>query len=200
MRHARSGDEDYASHGPWCGSKTVPMRCAYCHATIFWFTCEHGCSVLFDRIGGDWPKHLCFENPETRLQYVVRELATPAGFLSLNRALPNGVEIHGYGQITSCEPARVEAIYPRNSLGWRLLCEGLGGSELTVVSVVRENRFIYEDLLCARHQFGFRPSDHVMFTAATLDIGGRLFLRCLNMHRMRAASRRSRRLNDGASR
>jgi len=45
-------------HGWWCG-RTVPMRCHTCGADIFWFSCEHGSSVLFDELGSPWPKHDC---------------------------------------------------------------------------------------------------------------------------------------------
>ena len=46
-------------HGPWCGARVVPMRCRTCRTKIFWFSCEHGSSVLFDALGSPWPRHDC---------------------------------------------------------------------------------------------------------------------------------------------
>ena len=47
------------AHGPWCGTRIVPMQCRVCGLDIFWFTCEHGCSVLFEGLGSPWPRHDC---------------------------------------------------------------------------------------------------------------------------------------------
>lgn len=36
------------------------MRCRYCGTDpIFWFSCNCGCSVLWDDLGWPWPKHRC---------------------------------------------------------------------------------------------------------------------------------------------
>ena len=48
-------------HGFWCGARTIPMRCRRCHAhPIFWFSCDCGCSVLFEELGPPWPRHECY--------------------------------------------------------------------------------------------------------------------------------------------
>ena len=47
-------------HGFWCGARTIPFRCRYCGTNpIFWFSCNCGCSVLWDDLGWPWPKHRC---------------------------------------------------------------------------------------------------------------------------------------------
>ncbi|MBD3342453.1 MAG: hypothetical protein GF353_25360 [Candidatus Lokiarchaeota archaeon] len=51
----------HAVHGEWCGSRVFPIRCRYCDKSIYLFTCNCGCSVLFDDLGVPWPKHLCAE-------------------------------------------------------------------------------------------------------------------------------------------
>jgi hypothetical protein len=56
-------DFDYGSHGPWCGSRTIPVVCE-CGADVFWFRCDCGCSVYFDCLGEPWPVHHCWiEDP-----------------------------------------------------------------------------------------------------------------------------------------
>jgi hypothetical protein len=50
-----------ASHGWWCNSRAYPLRCRYCHEHVFYFTCDHGCRVLFDELGPPWPVHNCQE-------------------------------------------------------------------------------------------------------------------------------------------
>lgn len=47
------------SHGAWCGGRTIPLACRYCGQAIFWFSCNCGCSILFDELGGGWPHHRC---------------------------------------------------------------------------------------------------------------------------------------------
>lgn len=48
-------------HGFWCGARTIPMRCRRCQThPIFWFSCECGCSVLFEELGPPWPRHTCY--------------------------------------------------------------------------------------------------------------------------------------------
>ena len=53
-------------HGFWCGARTIPMPCRYCGANlVFWFSCECGCSVVWDELGWPWPKHPCFTRRST---------------------------------------------------------------------------------------------------------------------------------------
>lgn len=52
-------DNGTASHGPWCNSRTIPMRCRYCKDQVFYFTCDHGSKVFFDSLGWPWPEHHC---------------------------------------------------------------------------------------------------------------------------------------------
>lgn len=51
-----------AVHGPWCNTRTFPMRCRYCGESVFFFMCDHGSRVLFDRLGQPWPIHRCMES------------------------------------------------------------------------------------------------------------------------------------------
>jgi hypothetical protein len=50
-----------ASHGWWCSARTYPTRCKYCHADVFFFSCNCGSKVFFDELGGLWPEHNCRE-------------------------------------------------------------------------------------------------------------------------------------------
>lgn len=51
------------------------MRCRYCGTNpVFWFSCEHGCSVVFDELGPPWPQHYCLSG---RSQGVVASVSDP---------------------------------------------------------------------------------------------------------------------------
>jgi hypothetical protein len=50
-----------AIHGPWCHTRTFPVKCRYCGKAVFYFSCSCGCSVLFEELGDPWPKHYCQE-------------------------------------------------------------------------------------------------------------------------------------------
>ncbi len=50
-----------AMHGEWCHATTWRARCRYCQREVFYFTCDHGCKVFFDRLGPPWPLHECRE-------------------------------------------------------------------------------------------------------------------------------------------
>jgi hypothetical protein len=52
-------DDATPSHGWWCNSRTIPMRCRYCKDQVFYFTCDHGSKVFFDSLGWPWPEHHC---------------------------------------------------------------------------------------------------------------------------------------------
>ena len=40
-------------------SRTIPTRCPYCGAKVFFYTDEYGSKVFFDELGPPWPKHSC---------------------------------------------------------------------------------------------------------------------------------------------
>ena len=42
-----------------CNSKTVPMNCKYCEEKIYYFSCDCGCKVFFEKLGPPWPRHRC---------------------------------------------------------------------------------------------------------------------------------------------
>lgn len=50
-----------AAHGIWCGAKTYPTRCRYCHEQVFYFECRCGSKVFFSELGGSWPEHRCLQ-------------------------------------------------------------------------------------------------------------------------------------------
>lgn len=55
------------THGSWCGSYTIPIRCPGCHDyPVFWMRCGCGSSVLFKELGDGWPKHECPKDPSLR--------------------------------------------------------------------------------------------------------------------------------------
>ena len=47
------------THGPWCGTRTYPTTCRWCHQSVYFFSCSHGSKVFFDELGGAWPIHSC---------------------------------------------------------------------------------------------------------------------------------------------
>jgi hypothetical protein len=47
------------NHGPFCQSKTYPVKCWDCGKQIYIFQCTCGSTVLFDRLGSPWPIHDC---------------------------------------------------------------------------------------------------------------------------------------------
>lgn len=57
-------------HGRWCSARTYPLTCKYCGAGIFHFSCDCGCSVLFEDLGAPWPIHRCFDVAEEVTQFV----------------------------------------------------------------------------------------------------------------------------------
>lgn len=56
------------SHGPWCSATTWPTKCSSCRTPIFFFSCRHGCKVLFDELGHPWPIHDCEASWESTLE------------------------------------------------------------------------------------------------------------------------------------
>ncbi len=50
-------------HGWRCNARTIPMRCKYCQAEVYYFTCDCGHQVIFGSLGIPWTKHVC---PERR--------------------------------------------------------------------------------------------------------------------------------------
>lgn len=42
-------------------SRTIPTRCPYCGAKVFFYTNEYGSKVFFDELGPPWPIHSCPE-------------------------------------------------------------------------------------------------------------------------------------------
>ena len=50
-----------AVHGYWCNTRTFPTRCHDCGAKVFYFSCDCGSRVFFDRLGKPWQPHRCAE-------------------------------------------------------------------------------------------------------------------------------------------
>ncbi len=46
-------------HGPLCNAKTFPMICGDCGNVFFFFSCDCGSRVRFDKLGPPWPIHDC---------------------------------------------------------------------------------------------------------------------------------------------
>jgi hypothetical protein len=49
------------SHGYWCNARTIPLKCKFCGASVFYFFCDCGSKVFFDELGEPWPLHFCQE-------------------------------------------------------------------------------------------------------------------------------------------
>lgn len=61
MNRYRTVSYNGITHGSWCNTKTRPTKCQYCQEKVFYFSCDHGCKVLFDELGDPWPRHYCEE-------------------------------------------------------------------------------------------------------------------------------------------
>jgi hypothetical protein len=48
-----------ASHGYWCKTRVWRTRCLRCQRGVFFFSCNCGSKVFFDRLGVPWPEHDC---------------------------------------------------------------------------------------------------------------------------------------------
>ena len=48
-----------AIHGWWCNTKTYPTHCPSCNHPVFYFSCDCGCRVFFNKLGQPWPIHSC---------------------------------------------------------------------------------------------------------------------------------------------
>lgn len=44
-----------------CNAKTIKTKCLYCGNTVFYFSCDCGCKIFFNRLGGSWERHFCEE-------------------------------------------------------------------------------------------------------------------------------------------
>jgi hypothetical protein len=60
-------------HGVWCSARTFPMRCRYCSADVFYFSCNCGSKVFFDDLGGDWPIHDCATHVVAQVRVAIEE-------------------------------------------------------------------------------------------------------------------------------
>ena len=52
-------------------SRTIPTRCRFCGAKVFYYEDEFGSKVFFDELGPPWPKHSCAKYEAFLLQQAV---------------------------------------------------------------------------------------------------------------------------------
>jgi hypothetical protein len=64
------------SHGIWCNGKAFPTTCKCCGKRIFYYSCDCGSKVFFDRLGGSWPIHEC-----TKVKKIVKPVYKPEAIL-----------------------------------------------------------------------------------------------------------------------
>ena len=58
-------------------SRTIPTRCRFCGAEVFYYEDQFGSKVFFDELGPPWPKHPCAEYEAFLLQQAVSPPTTP---------------------------------------------------------------------------------------------------------------------------
>ena len=58
-------------------SCTIPTRCRFCGAKVFYYEDEFGSKVFFDELGPPWPKHSCAEYEAFLLQQAVSQPTAP---------------------------------------------------------------------------------------------------------------------------
>ena len=54
-----------ARHGWWCNTKTYRTNCPTCNRSVFYFSCDCGCRVFFNKLGQPWPIHSCHSSPSS---------------------------------------------------------------------------------------------------------------------------------------
>ena len=131
-------------HGFWCNARTIPMRCRCCGTNpIFWFSCECGCSVLWDDLGPPWPNHRCFRGySHGDVDSVEEQILAPARlpWTDSMAAVPPGDEAEEF-QVTGIVGGRVlernitKKFGVEDTPSGRLLLGPLGGFRPGTVTV-----------------------------------------------------------------
>ena len=47
------------THGMWCNTRIWRTKCPHCEAPTYFFQCNCGSKVFFDKLGSPWPIHDC---------------------------------------------------------------------------------------------------------------------------------------------
>jgi hypothetical protein len=183
-------------HGLWCGTRIVPLRCRACGLDIFWLTCEHGCSVLFEALGSPWPKHDCVYHPSrvethvrdddaVRARRIVRHIVDPS-------RLADGATVAATGTVELVVlqqgiPAQVTAKLAE----YRRI---IGTDDFWMTRIVDDSGVAWDMIIpIARGEWAARPGAVVRFTATvrrTTDERSLLLCRRWSaLRRARAAGR-----------
>ena len=119
-------------HGPWCNSVTWRTKCPSCKGQVFFFQCDCGSKVFFDRLGHPWPIHDCDASWAGKLPRWVDDSG------GLNVEISPGITVRrapegsiNQGVVTRAirrdqRPDPIKAIQPK------------GSEEITVVGILRE--------------------------------------------------------------
>ena len=94
-----------AIHGWWCNTKTYPTRCPTCNKPVFYFSCNCGCSVFFNKLGQPWPIHSCRSSPSNNYVQKVPPKApnrqeTVQKSAVYTRPMPDKLKPHSSEEIT----------------------------------------------------------------------------------------------------
>ena len=94
-----------AIHGWWCNTKTYRTRCPTCNQSVFYFSCNCGCSVFFNKLGKPWPIHSCHSSPSNNYVQKVspkspdrQEIVQKSAVYT--RPVPDKLKPHGSEEIT----------------------------------------------------------------------------------------------------
>ena len=121
-----------AIHGSWCNSVTWRTKCRSCKEQVFFFQCDCGSGVFFDKLGPPWPIHDC----DTAWARNLKRWKDDSG--GLNVEIGPGMTVRwppegpiDQGVVTRAvrrdrRPDPIEAIQPE------------GSEEVTVVGILRE--------------------------------------------------------------
>ena len=41
-----------------CNAKTIPITCRFCGEEVYYFSCDHGAKVFFEKLGPPWTRHI----------------------------------------------------------------------------------------------------------------------------------------------
>ncbi len=122
------------AHGSWCNSVTWPTKCSQCDQRVFFFRCDCGSRVFFDKLGAPWPIHDC----ETSWARDLRRWQDDFGWINVEissgitvRRAPEGSIDHTIvprAKRRESRPDPIVAIKPE------------GSEKITIVGILREKR------------------------------------------------------------
>jgi len=150
-------------HGPRCNGRTMRFNCKYCGMPIYWFSCDCGSSVLFEKLGDDWPKHECLYPAQPLGSIRARRSSDEAPFqparhrriepeyvtdgvvpICVESILCPGARFTDRGRIIGAETLDIMNVARNYPLFARVLFKEMGVSTFQSLMIERKDRILYE--------------------------------------------------------